>query len=1091
VDVGTSGAVQPADSENAHASRLPSGLRIGIYATFFLSGATGLVLEVLWSREFVTVFGNSSYAISVVLCAFMAGMGIGSWLGGRLADRFRERLRLYGAAQAGVAAWALLVPFLTAALRRAAPQLSVLVSDSLLVVTLARFVLSFAALLVPCVLMGATLPLLSRFCADSRQVIGGRIGLLYGVNTVGAAAGCFAAAFWMIPALGLSLTNLIAAGGALAAAAAAFRLSRLAQPAATSQVAEPLPVRPSDEPGLPRAEARPWLLPMVALLVGLSGMACEVLWMRYLAFLNNSAYAFPTVLGIYLLGLGLGSLAYRLLLARVRRPVLALSIVEMLLGLTVLLGFSVSGALYASRFQTGLRLSLTRMTILTALVPTLLMGAAFPLLCAAFARGVQTVGRKVGIIAASNTVGSIVGSALPVFVLIPALGVQRSLQVVALLYMATGLALLWLLHPPRRVMMAAGATAAAVIVVFAAALPNDVCRRVFLATDRSLGRHNDILFFHEGRTGTAIVTRDKVTEQKNIYINGTQEVPTSYFAMSCFKLLGGLGPLLHPQPNDVLMICFGGGIAAGATVQYPEVQSLEIVDLEDSVVRAARLLARENNNLLDNPKAHVVIDDGRNFIFAARRKWPVIVSDSTHPKASDSWVLYTQEFYRTAQNHLTDDGLFVQWLPLHNLTLAEYKIIVRTFQSVFPHTSVWVAYGVEEEGYLANYSFLVATARPLEADVQVLRNRLSDPAVAADLKPYGLDTPAGILETFIATGDELRQWVGDGPVNTDDLPYTQYVTKYSRHRQFRLTDLSALMRSVAPHLTNADADLKQELALRVETNRLAFAGKVAAALAKLPGDPKLTRCLENDRSAAQYFRRVAAHYPKDTAALVWLAEEAAARPGGGDVAEQLYQEALRLGPDPQSHVGYGVLLASRGDAAGAAEHYMQALRLDANNVQAHVNLGILLAAQGQVDAAIAHYRQALRADPRSAPAHSSLGNALLLRGDTAGAVAELRRAVKVNPDFAAGHYNLGNAYMSTGELRLAADCYRRALDLEPYLVPARVNLGIALMRKGQLDNARSELSEALRIDPEHAAARQAWALVHAKPEKKPGPADDH
>ncbi|MHC4481365.1 MAG: fused MFS/spermidine synthase, partial [Planctomycetota bacterium] len=179
------------------------GLRLVAYVSFVLSGATALVLEVLWSRQFVTVFGASSYAISLVLGALMAGLGLGSWLGGRLADRIRAHLPTYAAILAGIAAWAAAIPFLLNALREAAPGLAWLARDSLLVSGLARFGISLAILLVPCALMGATFPLLSAFCATSRRVIGARVGLLYGLNTLGATLGCFAAGYWLIDSLGL------------------------------------------------------------------------------------------------------------------------------------------------------------------------------------------------------------------------------------------------------------------------------------------------------------------------------------------------------------------------------------------------------------------------------------------------------------------------------------------------------------------------------------------------------------------------------------------------------------------------------------------------------------------------------------------------------------------------------------------------------------------------------------------------------------------------------------------------------------------------------------------------------------------------
>ncbi|MHC4593249.1 MAG: fused MFS/spermidine synthase, partial [Planctomycetota bacterium] len=534
-------------------------------------GATALIFEVLWSRQFVTVFGNSSYAISIVLCAFMAGLGIGAWLGGRLADRSRARLLIYGLILAGVALWALAVPMLLDGLRRWVPRISLLAPDSLLTATVARFVISFAILFVPCLLMGATLPVLVRFCTQSRDVVGRRVSLLYGLNTLGAAAGCFAAGYWLIDTLGLWWTNNVAVGVNLLIAATMVALARcLRRPkgvtAALADSTEPAPQAVGALPEAPGQGAR-GLLVAVAFLSGLAALSCEVLWMRYLAFFSNLAYVFTAILGTYLVGIGAGSLACRLFLARSRRPLLLLAGIELLLGLMVLGCFSGGALVYAAAAPDPLRL--LPMTAITVLIPTLLMGAAFPLICAAFTASVDTVGRSVGVLYAVNTAGSIVGSLIPVFVLIPLIGIQRSLLLVAALYGGMGMALLWASRPRRRLLCVSGALGATALVALAFALvvPFDLCPRVLLACTPDLGRHYEVVFYQEGRTGTAAVLRNEVSGLREIYINGIQEVPTTYSAMSCFKLMGALGPLLHPAPEDVLMICFGGGVAAGTTVQ--------------------------------------------------------------------------------------------------------------------------------------------------------------------------------------------------------------------------------------------------------------------------------------------------------------------------------------------------------------------------------------------------------------------------------------------------------------------------------------------------------------------------------------------
>jgi tetratricopeptide (TPR) repeat protein len=412
-----------------------------------------------------------------------------------------------------------------------------------------------------------------------------------------------------------------------------------------------------------------------------------------------------------------------------------------------------------------------------------------------------------------------------------------------------------------------------------------------------------------------------------------------------------MGPLLHPNPENVAMICFGGGIAAGTAVLYPDVKSLEVVDLESSVVEAARLFEQENNNLLGNSKIQVSIDDGRNYILLSKKKWPVIITDSTHPKSSDSWVLYTQEFYELLKAHLTNDGVLVQWLPAHGLSVAEYKIILRTFQSVFPHASLWISHGIAEmDGYI-RYSLLVATPQRLAIDVESLKRKLSAPAVAADMHPWNLDDPVGVLETFVCGEETLRRWTGDGAINTDNLPYTQYDTKYFKSSpKLDGNAIAPLVESVWPYLKNTGDEqesrlLERKLAVHSKANRLMFMGKFGEAFSLLPEDSKVRKYRENQERNVQYISRVADFYL--------------------DCPGMLNRTGFEL--------------ANMGRPEKAIAHFKQAIAVKPEFAEAHLNLGVALARQGRLDQAIAHFKQAIAIKPDFAEAQRNLSVALRSR----------------------------------------------------------------------------------------------------------------
>jgi spermidine synthase len=1038
----------------------------------FLCGASALTFEVVWTRRFVVLFGNSSHAISTVLCAFMAGLGVGALLGGRLADRTRYRLLAFGVSRAGVAAWALGIPAALQALLVVAAHSPLLASDSFVLTTLIRFAIASALMFVPCVLMGASLPLLVRHCADSAAVVGHRTASLYGLNTLGGAVGCLAAGYWMVDTLGLFWSNLLAVAANAVVVVCVLPLigrRRAEAEAPRDSEAEPAPLPVAEGP--PASRGRVLLL--VAFAASTAGLSAEVLWVRYLAFFSNVAYTFTSILFVYLVGLGLGGLAYRALLAGTRDKLRLLAGVELLLGLSVAASFIGGGFFFCSLPPGSLPL-MVRAAIVGGL-PTLLMGVAFPLLCAAYSDRLAHAGRSVGAVYFAGTLGSVTGSVLPAFVLIPAVGVQNSVLICAFLYCAAGCVVLGVAGRRRAALGIAGAAAAAcVVAAVALSTMGGLCRRTFLASGFDTGRQSEIVYFSEGSTATAILTEDRINGVQHLLINSSGEVDVTYSGMSCFKLLGALGPLLHPNPERVLSVAIGAGISAGTVIQFEEVDTLVAVDLERSIVEAARSLPEENNGLFSSPKLKVVIDDGRNYLLRAQPGWSVVVCDSTHPKSSDSWVLYTQEFYRTVRDALAPDGVLVQWLPIHDLSVSEMKIICRTFQSVFPHTSLWFSHGYNEMGQYVGFTLLVGTPEPLRIALDSLQAKLAQPAVADDLGRWDMSRPVEILENFLCGEAALRAWVGPGPVNTDDLPYTQYRTAYSSGRPCTMAALSVPMESVVPYLAGMEgrADgVAEDLSERMAANRLLFSGHVSEALAVMPDNPRLRQNRENALAGVGYTRQVAGLYPDDPAALAYWAAIALSMVDGEATAVDLCRRALALRPDDaglHSRLGFALVRAGLpGDAINACR---RAIELAPDAAAAHNNLGLALLAEGDTDGATAEFRQAVAADPRDPRLRVSLGLALAAKRDYAGAIAALSGALAVDPDFFPALYNMGTALATQGRMPEAEAAFRRAIDAAPEVPAGHRALGQVLMQMNRPQEALPHLQRARVLLPDRTSA---------------------
>ena len=861
------------------ADQLPLMPRTAVYGLFFLSGATALIFEIVWSRQFVTVFGSSTWAISVVLGAFMAGQGLGSWLFGKLADRQRRPLFIYALLQAGIGISALAIPPLLGVLRAGVPLIFDQIS-SFPLITLVRFGFSFLILCVPCTLMGGTLPALSRFTIRNPRFSGGGLSVLYGLNIVGASLGCWLAGFYLMQNYGLRATNWATVGMCLVIAMAAFLLEqRLGETGKVAPDTQPKP----DEPETPAASghrAWPAALLGLAFLSGFVGLACEVLWVRYLVLaIVPAQFRFAGILGVFLLSLGAGSLVYRALWQH-RDQVRLLGIVELLLGIALPVTLAIgSQVLMVSPFEwlvqvlwggsapshsLGYLLPTATVAAILVVGPVFLMGLIFPLVCSLYTRATGRVGRGVGTAYALNTLGSIAGSLAPVLVLIPLLGIEGSLMALALVTGSIGALILATRLPRMRVPRPAVGIGAVGVLIAAAVLltPQGLGRRIL----RNRLRRDwwDFSFYREGRTATVSIQKDPLSDLQIAYVNRSKEVPTDYVSLKCFRQMGALGPLLHENPRKVLVIAVGAGVTTGTALQFPRVESVTGIEIIGEMREVCSRYGAYNYNMLDDEDFRMVIEDGRNYLLTTREKYPVIISDSTHPKNVDSWTLYTREFYQTAKSRLTEDGVFVQWLPTEGLTLEQYAIICKTLQSVFPHTSVWFTTGPMRDMTFVCNTVLVATRKPLSVDARALEARLNQPAVRDMLKPYNLHTLEGFLSQFLC-GPQAVKTLGKGlPINTDNLPYTLAGSGYSRGLRCSCPVLSEAHEKVWPYLANTGEEEEsrelQELleeSYRVKNHMLR---RELGQAARTPDNPQardLTRILNK---AVRYCLKIARMY---------------------------------------------------------------------------------------------------------------------------------------------------------------------------------------------------------------------------------------
>ena len=765
---------------------------------FFLSGACGLVYQVVWSRMLTVVFGATIVAVSTTLAAFMAGLALGSFLFGRRIDRVRRPLRVFALLEAGVGLYAFLFPELIDVIALAAAALHPLTEVAGPLFPLVRFLLSFLLLLIPTSLMGATLPAMSRYVVRRYDHVGGGVAWLYAVNTFGAVAGVALITFVLMEWLGLQGSTYVVGATNLLVAILAWTFG--SEPLTIASTS-PADATPDDEEAGQLIPDRVMKLVIVGFAMsGFAALGYEIAWLRllFLAFTINTHYEFSIILIAFLLGISLGSFICSRFLDAQKDLLALFGGMEILIGLmgiaSILLFVSMSelvGFVRSSSEWWKHRAGVFAVAFAIMLLPTLLMGAIFPLVGRMNTRRLSLLGRGVGDVYAVNSLGAIGGAFTTGFLLIPTLGTVGTFQFLGALNLIVGVAVL-LLHPGLSQTGRLKVTVAAVAVAasFVLATPADLLRR--LAEPKE---GYELRFFSEGREGVVTV-KGRADGYRSMLFNNGGQVPTDYGSFQLFRLLGHLPMLIHEDPQNVLVVALGGGIALGSVAQH-DVDSIVCVEMVPDVVDAARQEFGPFNHdvvekLNDTPNINLVIDDGRNYLLANPRTYDVITGDATHPTSTDSWVLYTADFYELCKSRLADGGIFVQWLPFHGLHVDDYKAVLRTFQRVFPHASLWRT---------NNFAIMVGTMDRLSLDVARVEERLDNRQVRESLAQADLGSPLDVLSSLLMDEKSLAAYVGDGVINTDDHPHLSFAGKRGfRSRTWKV--LADMGRHLGDHPTD-------------------------------------------------------------------------------------------------------------------------------------------------------------------------------------------------------------------------------------------------------------------------------------------------
>jgi spermidine synthase len=762
------GTLDDAPADVALRSGTRSGLLPALLLLFFATGACGLIYQQLWVRLLSLVFGVTVYAVSTVLASFFAGLALGSYVAGRLVDRAQRPLRWYGIVEILVGLAALGTTAALSGVESVYVGATGVLPDSVGLLTVVRFVLSFAVLLVPATLMGASLPIVVRSALVRPRRLGERVSLLYATNTAGAIAGTLLAGFWLIGERGLTFSFRLAAAVNIAVGVAAVLGSRRWEAPRAEPVDSAVPKAKVANTAGPVLPERTRVLVLVVFTIsGFVSLGLEVVWFRVLVlYLESTTYAFTIMLATVLAGIALGSYVVAPLM-RLRIDWLkALVAAELVLSLVALASLKFLSQSYSvvdrARDTLGLGSSDTLLMLVAsalAILPTaLLFGFAFPIgvrLWTAAPTGVTVAsGRRVGVFYACNVAAGIAGSIAAGFVLVPQLGTRRSLVVLAALLLVSGLVVLSVSARPR-VSLAICAAAVGVFALMTATLvPNPYTAAL---AHRYPGER---LLWQEEGPQTTVSIHALPDKHVVMYLDGKHQANTLPPQVDVHRSIGSLPMAVHPDPERALVIGLGGGVTPGGVAAFGH-RDVDVVELSDEVVQGSRFFKSVNGDVVHRPNVDVRVDDGRNYLLTTDKKYEVITADIILPDHAGAGNLWSVDYWRLARDALTDDGIMLQWIPPRYD--MEYKLIMRSFLDVFPHATLW-----------AGGDMMIGSKQPLTLDRAAFERKLQDPQQLGALQAAGIPDFEALVGNYTAGPDDMRAFVGDGPILTDDRPRLEY-----------------------------------------------------------------------------------------------------------------------------------------------------------------------------------------------------------------------------------------------------------------------------------------------------------------------------
>jgi spermidine synthase len=819
-------------------------------ALFFFSGAAGLMYEVLWSRMLTLEMGSTAYALAAILTVFMGGLALGSAIGGRFGARIANPLRVYALLEIGIGVYCLATPMLIESLHPPMRLIYQRFEDSLLWMSLAQSVLCAIVLAPPVIAMGATFPILAQFVTRSPARVSGIVGALYGINTLGAFVGAVLAGLTLIPALGVSATNAIAVAINLLVGVIAMLASRNRHPL-PAPVATERPGEGVAGAGAAAGDGPPaWLLLGGFALSGFAAMTLQTAWTRLMTLsIGSATFAFSLIVGVFILGLALGAVVIGRLGDRIGRTMTLLVACQFGIALTAALTIPLLGELplrvslliaehpeSLGRIQAGEFAAIA----LIVLPPTFLMGGMLPLVCQCLAGASRrSTASIVGRAYAANTLGTILGSALAGFALVPMIGMRGSIVVGVLLNALVGGA--YLLGgrggPGVRVRGLLAGTLMIVLAGLVFALPawdravitsgpyiNAITLSRFSGGSRDrlrafLNQNSDIIHYKEGVAATVTVRR--LGGQNQLLVSGKPEAMAFEFTQA---YLAHLPLLLHPDPSSALVIGLGSGCTLNSATLHGGLERIDCVEISPAIIDASRRYF-DRDRMFADERVRILDGDGRLRLAMTDVTYDVIISQPSNPWMAGASAMFTRECFEQMRDRLSPGGVVCVWFQGFQVSPETLRTIIGTFGDVFPANDLWVS-------RIRGDYLLTGTAQPSEIDPERIRAGMSSPAIAAELGQDRVFDTADFLGRRLSGAEACRAFSAGVDRNTDDRTILEDRIPremFADHNAGIIEASAELRTGIAPRLLDPGGALLDRLGAVEEANRLVIEAFRASA----------------------------------------------------------------------------------------------------------------------------------------------------------------------------------------------------------------------------------------------------------------------